>query len=108
MTNPVPYDQYDKDEIRALLDSLPLSGEGKRLAPGKVVSFVVRHEQHTQGPALVTAGIVAVQRHKVFFEPMMASANGINGGIEARRCWIDQSLAMDEYEKLMPKLNATA
>jgi len=108
MIQPTPYNEYEKDEIRSILDSLPLSAEGKRLSPGKVVSFVVNHESHTQAPAIVTSAIVAVQRHRVFFEPTMAQANGINGGVDAGKCWLDASRVLDEYESRRPKLDMSA
>ena len=108
MTAPVPYDKYEKGVVRTLLDSLPLSVEGMRIAPGMIVSFIVRFESHTRNESIDSSRVLGVTRDKVYFELGISKMNCIKDGIQASRCYIDDALCREEFAKKTVTMDQTA
>ena len=108
MTDVVPYSEYDKNEVRALLDSLPLSAEGRRVAIGMDVTFMVQVERHTRARSLITARVTGMdQEGALYFDMMTSSAlEDPRHGVRSDQCWIDHTLARDEFAPRAPQMTA--
>jgi len=109
MAEPIPYSEYDQADVRALLDALPLSAEGRRIGAGMYVSFIVRMESHTRTHSIVCSRVVGTTPDRVFFELGFSKLNSIGDGIPGNRCYIDPDLCRTQFaSQQVDRLDETA
>lgn len=111
MTSPVPYDQYDKSDVRSLLDSLPLDADGMRVGLGMQFSFIVQIERHTRARTLLTARVRAISDDgRLFFDHITnGSLVEPHHGVMASEGWLNHDHAIAAYaERSGPRLDKTA